>query len=439
MNLRIVPFFLAVLLMAGLLTAGEDASVPQIDRLEVHLADLRQLTRGGENAEAYWSPDGSELTLQSTRPPYGCDQILRLRADGAGEALLVSTGKGRTTCSYFTADGQRVLYSTTHLASPACPPNPDRSQGYVWALYPEYEIVSVRPDGSDLARLTGNSFYDAETTVCPKDGSLIFTSTRDGDLELYRVDASGKNVRRLTETPGYDGGAFFSPDCSKIVWRASRPKKGTELEDYKRLLGQDLVRPSKLEIWVADADNVSGSARQVTYLDAASFAPSFFPSGDRIIFSSNYGDPKGREFDLWAVNVDGSGLERITFTPGFDGFPLFSPDGKRLAFSSNRNQGAPGETNVFVARWMDRPGMAEAAAADRFLADVRWLADDARQGRGIGTAGLEEASKWLAARFQEIGVAPAGELRAIVEAAGAGPSSSVSTCPWPWRPGRARR
>jgi dipeptidyl aminopeptidase/acylaminoacyl peptidase len=415
MNLRILPFFLAVVLIASASSAGEDAGVPTVDPQEVHLSDLRQLTRGGENAEAYWSPDGAELTLQSTRPPYGCDQILRLRADGsdpaAGAATLVSTGKGRTTCSYFTADGKRVLYSTTHLAGPACPPNPDRSQGYVWALYPEYEIVSVRPDGSDLVRLTDNGFYDAETTVCPKDGSLIFTSTRDADLELYRMDAGGRNVRRLTDVPGYDGGAFFSPDCSKIVWRASRPKAGAELEDYKRLLGQNLVRPSKLEIWVADADG--GNARQVTYLDAASFAPSFFPSGDRIIFSSNYGDPKGREFELWAVNVDGSGLERITFSPGFDGFPLFSPDGKRLAFSSNRNQGAPGETNVFVARWVDRPASspatAETAAADRFLADVRWLADDARQGRGIGTAGLEEASKWLAARFQEIGLAPAGD------------------------------
>ncbi|HEV2854443.1 MAG TPA: M20/M25/M40 family metallo-hydrolase [Thermoanaerobaculia bacterium] len=416
MNLRILPLFLAGLLGAGVLAASGEAArplkEPSLDSREVHLSDLRQLTRGGENAEAYWAPGGAELVLQSTRPPYVCDQIFRLPADGSGEARLVSTGKGRTTCSYTAADGRRILYSTTHLSGPECPPAPDRSQGYVWALYPQYEIVSVRPDGSDLVRLTDNQAYDAETTVCPKDGSLLFTSTRDGDLDLYRMDADGKNVRRLTDTPGYDGGAFFSPDCSKIVWRASRPRQGAELEDYKRLLAQGLVRPSKLEIWVANADNVSGGARQITYLDAASFAPSFFPSGDRVIFASNYGDPKGREFDLWAVNVDGTGLERITWTPGFDGFPLFSPDGKRLAFSSNRNQGAPGETNVFVARWAGRPAASpasETAAADRYLADVRWLADDAREGRGIGTAGLEEASKWLAARFREAGLAPAGE------------------------------
>ncbi|HKI00921.1 MAG TPA: M28 family peptidase [Thermoanaerobaculia bacterium] len=419
MNARILPFLTACLLGAGVAAASTAAEgsrplpEPRLDPREAHLTGLRQLTRGGENAEAYWSPDGTQLVLQSSRPPYACDQIFRLPADGSGAAALVSTGKGRTTCSYFTADGQRILYSSTHLASTSCPPDPDRSQGYVWALYPDYEVFSARPDGSDAVRLTDNHAYDAETTVCPKDGSLIFTSTRDGDLDLYRMDADGKNVRRLTDTPGYDGGAFFSPDCSKIVWRASRPKPGAELEDYQRLLGQGLVRPSKLEIWVADADGTD--ARQVTYLDAASFAPSFFPTGDRLLFSSNYGDPKGREFDIWAINVDGTGLERVTWTPGFDGFPLFSPDGTRLAFASNRNQGAPGETNVFVTQWVAGPAgpaavaMAETAAADRFRDDVRWLADDARQGRGIGTAGLEEASRWLAARFRELGLEPGGQ------------------------------
>jgi Tol biopolymer transport system component len=413
MNARILSLLLAALSGAGSPTAGEDARRPlagaPVEARELHLTDLRQLTRGGENAEAYWSPDGAELVLQSTHPPYACDQIFRLPADGSGGSSLVSTGTGRTTCSYFTADGRRILYSSTHLAATACPPPPDRSHGYVWPIDPGYEIFSGLPDGSDLVRLTENQAYDAETTVCPLDGSMIFTSTRDGDLELYRMDAGGKNVRRLTEAPGYDGGAFFSPDCSRIVWRASRPKEGPELEDYRRLLAQGLVRPSKLEIWVAAADG--SDARQVTYLDAASFAPSFFPDGRRIIFSSNYGDPKGREFELWAINGDGTDLERITFTPGFDGFPMFSPDGSRLAFASNRNQSAPGETNVFVARWRDGGGapVAETAAAGRFRDDVRWLAADARQGRGVGTDGLEEAARWLAGRFAELGLAPAGE------------------------------
>jgi Tol biopolymer transport system component/Zn-dependent M28 family amino/carboxypeptidase len=415
MNARIQLVLLAVLLATSAPTAAEDTrrppAEPPVEPREVHLGDLRQLTWSGENAEAYWSPDGRQLVLQSTHPPYACDQIFRLPADGSGGFSLVSTGKGRTTCSYFTADGQRILYSSSHLASPDCPPPPDRSHGYVWSIEPGYEIFSARPDGSDLVRLTDNRAYDAETTVCPKDGSLIFTSTRDGDLDLYRMDADGKNVRRLTDTPGYDGGAFFSPDCSRIVWRASRPQ-GEELAEYKRLLAQGLVRPTQLEIWTAKADG--SDARQVTYLGAASFAPSFFPSGDRIIFSSNYGDPKGREFDLWAINADGTDLERITWTPGFDGFPMFSPDGSRLAFSSNRNQSAPGETDVFVARWVGSPGPAaapapETAAADRFRSDVRWLAGDAREGRGIGTAGLAEAARWLAERFHELGLAPAGE------------------------------
>jgi len=370
------------------------------DSQEVHLSELVQLTRGGENAEAYWSPDGKELVFQSSRPPFACDQIFRMSGDGRGEPVLVSTGKGRTTCAYFTSDGRRILYSSTHHAGDACPPPPDRSQGYVWPVDADFEIWSALPDGSDLRRLTENGAYDAESTVCPVDGSVIFTSTRDGDLELYRMGAEGKAVTRLTHTPGYDGGAFFSNDCKKIVWRASRPAAGSELEDYRRLLAQGLVRPSKLEIWVADADG--SNARQVTSLGVASFAPSFFPSGDRILFSTNYGDPKGREFEIWAVNVDGSGLERITWSAGFDGFPLFSPDGTRLAFSSNRNQGAPGETNVFVAKWVE-------GDQSQFMKDVRWLADDAREGRGIGTRGLEEASRYLERRFREVGIEPAGQ------------------------------
>ncbi|HEX3556865.1 MAG TPA: M20/M25/M40 family metallo-hydrolase [Thermoanaerobaculia bacterium] len=418
-----VPFLLAGLLGSGPATAATAATpaedtlhplkVPPLDPRESHLSGLIQLTHRGENAEAYWSPDGTELILQSTRPPYACDQIFRQRADGTGTPILVSTGKGRTTCSYFMADGKRVLFSSTHAAGPECPPNPDRSHGYVWAIYPTYEIYSAKPDGSDLVRLTDNQAYDAESTVCPKDGSVIFTSTRDGDLDLYRMDADGRNVKRLTNTPGYDGGAFFSPDCKQIVWRASRPKPGPELEEYKRLLAQGLVHPTQLEIWMANADG--SDARQVTYLGAASFAPSFFPSGNRLLFSSNYGDPKGREFDVWAIDTDGTNLERITWTAGFDGFPLFSPDGTRLAFSSNRNQSEPGETDVYVARWVDHPaadnaatGPSLTAAAERFRDDVRWLADDEREGRGIGTEGLDETSRWLARRFRELSLESVG-------------------------------
>lgn len=404
-----LPFLFSASILMGASQGENAAPRPLLDPRETHLADAVQLTDGGENAEAYWSPDGRQLSFQSTRPPFSCDQIFRMPADapatpaGTSAPVQVSTGKGRTTCAYFTADGRRILYSSTHQSGDACPPPPDRSQGYVWPVDRNFEIWSALPDGSDLRRVTENDAYDAEATVCPVDGSVIFTSTRDGDLELYRMTAEGKQITRLTRAPGYDGGAFFSNDCKKIVWRASRPAAGAELEDYRRLLAQGLVRPSKLEIWVADADGGNAdvsNARQVTSLGAASFAPSFFPSGDRILFSSNHGDPKGREFEIWAVNVDGSGLERITWSPGFDGFPLLSPDGTRLAFSSNRNQRAAGETNVFVAKWVE---------GGPFMADVRWLSDEAREGRGVGTRGLEEASKYLERRFQEIGVEPAGQ------------------------------
>ena len=333
---------------AGVAQAGSDDSLR--DEREVHLADVRQLTFGGENAEAYWSPDGKELIFQSTRPPLGCDQIFRMPVSDPAALVMVSTGKGRTTCPYFTHDNERILFSSTHAASEECPPTPDRSQGYVWPIYDSYQIYSANLDGTDLKALTDSPAYDAEATVCPVDGSIIFTSTRDGDLDLYRMDADGGNVQRLTDTPGYDGGAFFSQDCSKIVWRASRPT-GAALEDYQRLLKQGLIRPGKLEIFVANADG--SDARQVTNLDGASFAPYFTPDASRILFSTSHHDPQGREFDIFAIDVDGSNLEQITFKPGFDGFPMFSPDGKWLAFGSNRNQAQHGDTDVYVARWVE--------------------------------------------------------------------------------------
>jgi len=383
---------------------------------EVHLTAIRQLTRAaGENAEAYWSSSGRELIFQSSRPPYGCDQIYRMPIDGSGEATLVSTGKGRTTCSYFYPGDQRVLFSSTHLAADSCPPAPDHSQGYVWALYEGYDVFTAKPDGSDLQQLTKSPGYDAESTICPVDGSIVFTSVRDGDLELYRMDKDGANVTRLTNAPGYDGGAFFSRDCKQIVWRASRPE-GAELADYQKLLKQGRVRPTQLELWVANADG--SESRQVTYLGAASFAPYFHPSGKKILFSSNYGDPNHREFDIWSIDVDGTHLERITFAPGFDGFPMFSPDGKKLAFSSNRHQAEKGQTDVYVADWIDdvaeRPGM-KPQLADRYAADVAWLADDARDGRGVGTKGIDAAADWLAEQMKALGAEGAFEGKSFFQ------------------------
>jgi Tol biopolymer transport system component len=327
---------------------------------EIHLSQIQQLTTGGENAEAYWSFDGTKLIYQAHEGE-GCDQIyVRDARDPASQAQRVSTGEGATTCAYFLPSDQEIIYASTHLAGAACPPKADQSQGYVWAIYDSYDIFRANADGTNLRQLTSTPGYDAEGTVCGKDGSIIFTSVRDQDLELYRMDADGKNVKRLTNTPGYDGGAFFSADCTKIVWRASRPT-GESLSDYQKLLAQGLVRPTKLELFVANADG--SNARQVTELNAAAFGPFFYPSGERIVFSSNYGDPKGREFDLWAINVDGSGLERITHAPGFDGFPMFSPDGKSFVFASNRAS-RPGtwDTNLFVANWLDTPPSGPAQA-----------------------------------------------------------------------------
>ena len=395
---------LALLLSSKILPAQSAGMLH--DEREVHLANVRQLTSGGENAEAYWSPDGKELIFQSTNPPFGCDQIFRMPISDPAALSLVSTGIGRTTCAYFTADNERVIYSSTHATNDQCPAPPDHSRGYVWPIYDSYQIYSVKPDGSDLKALTTSNAYDAEATVCSKDGSIIFTSTRDGDLDLYRMDADGSNVKRLTDTLGYDGGAFFSPDCSKILWRASRPT-GKALDDYKALLAEGMIRPSALELWTANADG--SEQKQVTYLGGANFAPFFYPSGDRIIFSSNHHDPQGREFDIWAVNTDGTQLEQITYTEGFDGFPMFSPDGKSLAFASNRNQGKPGETDIYLASWSDKQPEVTSAAADRYRNDVAWLADDERGGRGLGSQGLADAADWLEEQFAAIGLEPAGE------------------------------
>ena len=315
---------------------------------EKHLANLKQLTFGGENAEAYFSADGKQLIFQSTRDGRGCDQIYTMNIDGSN-VKLISNGDGRTTCSYFFPNGKRILYSSTHLGDKQCPPPPDRSKGYVWAVYPSFDIFTAKPDGSDLKQLTNTPGYDAETTITLDGKKLVFTSMRDGDLDIYTMDSDGKNVKRLTNELGYDGGPFWSYDGKQIVYRANHPQTDQQKADYTDLLKQNLIRPTALEIWVMNADG--SNKRQVTNNGKANFGPYFFPDGKRIIFASNSADPKGRDFDLWMVNDDGSGLERITWNDTFDGFPMFSPDGKKLVFASNRNDAKEGETNIFIADW----------------------------------------------------------------------------------------
>jgi Tol biopolymer transport system component len=319
---------------------------------EPRLRNLRQLTFGGQNAEGYWSPDGTEIIYQSMNEAQGvtCDQQYVVDV-ATGESRLVSTGKGRVTCGYFYDGGERVLYASTHLAGPECPPAADRSRGYVWPIYPSYDIVTARADGTDVQQLTDTPGYDAEATVSPDGKTIVFTSVRDGDLEIYTMDVDGSKLKRLTHEPGYDGGPFFSPDGKRIVYRRDVHPDEESLKQYQELLAENLYRPGSLEVWVMDADGQN--KRQVTKLGASSFAPFFHPDGKRILFSSNHPEPRGRNFDLYLVNDDGTGLERVTTEPTFDGFPMFSPDGKQLVFASNRGGKVQGETNLFVADWVD--------------------------------------------------------------------------------------
>ncbi len=348
MNLRLAVYYL-VFISGFYIAFGQAKLLPEsaIIPQETHLKNIRQLTFEGENAEAYLSFDNTKLIFQSHNSENDCDQIYTMTLDGR-EKTLVSTGKGRTTCSYFMPDDKHILYASTHETAAECPPPADMSQGYVWMLYPSFDIFTATTDGKNLQHIVKHDGYDAEATVSPKGDKIIFTSTRSGDIELYTCNLDGSDIRQVSNLPGYDGGAFFSFDGKKIVYRASRPQ-GKELEEYRELLAKNMIRPRNLEIYVADADG--SNPIQLTKNGKANFAPFFHPDGKRVIFSSNMDDPKGRNFDLYMINTDGSGLKRITYFEGFDGFPMFTRDGKTLVFCSNRHNAKPGDTNVFVADW----------------------------------------------------------------------------------------
>ena len=330
-----------------------DTNTPETKRVglefngEVHLSNLRQLTFGGQNAEAYFSYDGRELIFQSTRESLACDAIFRMNADGSKQRML-SSGTGATTCPFIAPDNKSIIYASTHLRDDKCPPKPDYSLGYVWPLYKSYDIFKADPEGDNLVRLTNTEGYDAEAVFSPLGDRIIFTSVRTGDLELFMMNPDGTGLEQLTQAVGYDGGAFFSPDWQWIVWRASRPE-GDALTDYKALLEQGLIRPGKLEIYIMNL--TKRKPIQLTNNRAANFGPYWHPDGQHIIFSSNTGDPEGRNFDLYLLNIQSSEIERITYSPVFDGFPMFSHDGKKLVFASNRNGEVKGETNIFIADW----------------------------------------------------------------------------------------
>jgi len=316
---------------------------------EVHFANIRQLTFGGQNAEAYFSSDGSKIVFQSTRGDHPCDQEYVMNADGS-DVHRVSDGRGRTTCGYFFDHDRRVLFSSTSLHGADCPPTPDYTHGYVWRL-DDFDIFTANVDGSDLRQLTHAPGYNAEAVVSPDGQRIVYTSTRDGDLEIYTMRIDGTHVRRLTRELGYDGGPWWSHDGTKIVYRAFHPQTAQEKAEYRQLLARHLVRPLDMELWVMNAD---GSHRhQITHLGGANFAPYFTPDDRRIIFASNHTNPRGRNFDLYLVNPDGTGLEQVTTYSGFDSFPMFSPDGTKLVWASNRHGTAPHETNIFIADWVN--------------------------------------------------------------------------------------
>lgn len=325
---------------------------------ETHFKNIRQLTFGGDNAEAYWSFDGKMIVFQKTYAKEGipCDQIYVGKFPMKGEQFtykLVSTGKGRTTCAFFTKDNKHIVYASTHLGADTCPPPVDRAKygnRYIWPVYESYDIFMADLNGKIVKQLTKTKGYDAEAVISPDGKTMLFTSTRNGDLDLYLMELKTGKTKQITNRLGYDGGAWFSKDGKKIVWRASRPKTEEEIREYKELLKDGLVAPTKMEVWTANSDG--SNAKQITALGQANWAPNFMPDG-RIIFCSNHEYKRGFPFNMYIVNADGSKLEKISRDKGFDAFPMFSPDGKKVIFCSNRNNGGTRDTNIFIADWVE--------------------------------------------------------------------------------------
>ena len=346
-------------LLICLLPISLSAQKAEVPKTEKHLKNIHQLTFGGNNAEAYWSPNSKSVTFQSDYAKWGvqCDQIFKMdikkaEKDTAYRPPMISTSFGRTTCSYFMPDGKHILYASTHKGGNACPPPPPTdSKKYLWPVYADFDIFVADKKGKIVKQLTNTEGYDAEATVSPNGKKIVFTSDRSGDLELWTMDMDGSNQKQVTFGLGYDGGAFFSPDSKKLVFRASRPQTEEDIKEYKDFLQKHLVAPTSMEIYTC---NVDGSdLKQITHLGKANWAPFFLPSGKKIIFSSNHHSTRGYDFQLYTIDIDGTNLEQITTDSYFNAFPMFSPDGKRLCWSSNRHNWGTRDTNVFVAEWAD--------------------------------------------------------------------------------------
>lgn len=325
---------------------------------EKHFKNVQQLTFGFDNAEAYWSDDGNRICFQRTAAKEGlpCDQIFIGKLPKKGEKFtykMVSTGKGRTTCSFFTKNGKHIIYASTHEAADACPPLPDRKKygnKYIWPIYSSYDIYRADLNGKIEKKLTDTPGYDAEATLSADGTKMIFTSMRNGDLDLYVMNLKTGATKQITNTLGYDGGAWFSADGKKIVWRASRPTTNAEIKEYKDLLKDGLVAPTQMEVFIANADG--SDAQQITHLGKANWAPNFLPDG-KIIFCSDYEYERGYPFNMYIINQDGSNLQKISHDQTFDAFPMFSRNGKKIIFCSNRNNHGTHDTNIFIADWVE--------------------------------------------------------------------------------------
>jgi Tol biopolymer transport system component len=377
---------------------------------EKNLKNIQKLTFGGDNAEAYFSPNSSLLTLQVSNPKTNipCDQIymydLQSKTYSSDNLKLISTGKGRTTCSYFMPDGKHIIYASTHASSADCPAPPKPREGkYLWAVYPEFDIYIADLNGNIVKKLTNSPGYDAEAVVSPDGKKIAFTSTRSGDLELWTMDIDGSNLKQVTNGLGYDGGSFFSHDSKKLVFRSSRPKTEAEIADYKALLEENVVAPTEMEIYTCNVDGTN--IKQITNLGKANWAPFFHPSDKKIIFSSNHHSTRGYDFQLYMIDIDGTNLKQITWESEFNAFPMFSPDGKKLVWSSNRQQNAARETNVYIADWVDSDE-AENAKPEVLKKHISYLASDELKGRLTGSVGEQKAATYLTTQLKALGLKP---------------------------------